>query len=674
VDDQGSSKIPVPVGEYAGRYLRRGLRTSGRAVDSSDVFDVTVVIPTRNEAGNVVELLRRLDDALGALRAEVLFVDDSDDETPSVIRDAAVQSRRPVRLLHREPGRREGRLGGAVVVGFQLARAPWAVVIDGDLQHPPEIVPALLREGLAPDVDLVYGTRYDASGDAGGLNGRVRELVSRLSTVLAKAVFPHRLRRVSDPMSGLFAIRLRALDLPNLKPAGYKVLLEVLAQSRLRRTAGVPYSFQERFSGQSKASLAEGVRFGVQLVALRLGVSVARLTQLAAFLVVGVSGVVVNTVALWVLSAAWLQLPYLLASVLATNVAIVWNFVMLEMWVFRKRRHGSFAAGFARFWMLNAALLPIQLGLLAVLVEGARLDPVVANVVTLVIVFVLRYVLTSTWVYSWNFAPADVLVAPRRRPAHAAPSGRAVPGPDPTIGATAERAHRRWPKGEAARPLRVVLPVAATLVAFPAAAVLSWQLLSTGGLAGAGFVAVCLAGVVIVALRAAPAAGEPDVHDRQLDVILAAPLLAAAVWLSFGWPTRLGPGMPWGVREVVAVTAFLVGASLLLLGTRLTARIRWALCQPLLSLPAVTGRPLLSGVLIATVVLVTAAVAVLGWLRNRAAPTESRQVNAHNGSHPLPRWRLAAAVVFALAMALGVVGIESGPVSHPVPVTAEQSR
>jgi hypothetical protein len=73
VDDQGSSKIPVPVGEYAGRYLRRGLRTSGRAVDSSDVFDVTVVIPTRNEAGNVVELLRRLDDALGALRAEVLL-------------------------------------------------------------------------------------------------------------------------------------------------------------------------------------------------------------------------------------------------------------------------------------------------------------------------------------------------------------------------------------------------------------------------------------------------------------------------------------------------------------------------------------------------------------------------------------------------------------------------
>ena len=86
-----------------------------------------------------------------------------------------------------------------------MARAPWAVVIDGDLQHPPEMVPSLLRAGLSTDVDLVYGTRYVGSGDAGGLNGRVRERVSRLSTILAKAVFPHRLRGVSDPMmSGFF--------------------------------------------------------------------------------------------------------------------------------------------------------------------------------------------------------------------------------------------------------------------------------------------------------------------------------------------------------------------------------------------------------------------------------------------------------------------------------------
>src|SRR5664279_2436087 len=230
--------------ESAPPILRRGLRRADRNGFLSDEFDVTVVVPTRNEAGNVDELLRRLDAALGSLRAEVLFVDDSDDDTPSVIRAAADRSSRPVRLLHREPGRRDGRLGGAVVAGFQLARAPWAVVIDGDIQHPPEAIPTLLTAGLSPDVDLVYGTRYDESGDAGGLSGRGREWVSALSTMLAKAVFPRKLRGVSDPMSGLFAVRLAALNLRELRPAGYKVLLEILAESRLGRMVGVPYSFQ----------------------------------------------------------------------------------------------------------------------------------------------------------------------------------------------------------------------------------------------------------------------------------------------------------------------------------------------------------------------------------------------------------------------------------------------
>jgi len=101
---------------------------------------VTVVVPTRNEAGNVHELLRRLDEALGDIVAEILFVDDSDDHTPQTVLAAAARSPRCVRLLHRPAGERGGGLGGAVVAGFRAARAPSAVVFDGDLQHPSEVV------------------------------------------------------------------------------------------------------------------------------------------------------------------------------------------------------------------------------------------------------------------------------------------------------------------------------------------------------------------------------------------------------------------------------------------------------------------------------------------------------------------------------------------------------
>jgi hypothetical protein len=79
--------------------------------------------------------------------------------------------------------------------------------------------------------------------------------------VLAKSLFPRRLQGITDPMSGFFAVRLGAVPLPTLRPTGYKILLEIVARSRLSRVRSVPYVFQPRAAGESKASLREGLRF-----------------------------------------------------------------------------------------------------------------------------------------------------------------------------------------------------------------------------------------------------------------------------------------------------------------------------------------------------------------------------------------------------------------------------
>ncbi|MEJ8642729.1 glycosyltransferase family 2 protein [Streptomyces sp. MS1.HAVA.3] len=101
---------------------------------------VTLIIPTFNEAGNVGELLRRLGEALpDHLPCEVLFVDDSTDDTPAVIEKAAADHPFPVSVLHREVA--VGGLGGAVVEGVKRADTDWIVVMDADLQHPPHLVP-----------------------------------------------------------------------------------------------------------------------------------------------------------------------------------------------------------------------------------------------------------------------------------------------------------------------------------------------------------------------------------------------------------------------------------------------------------------------------------------------------------------------------------------------------
>ncbi|OZB89897.1 MAG: glycosyl transferase family 2, partial [Microbacterium sp. 14-71-5] len=98
----------------------------------------TVIIPTFNERDNIAALISRVSAALSDRDGEILFVDDSTDDTPGVIRTLAASAPMPVRLLHRD--KPEGGLGGAVVEGIRSAAYDVCIVMDGDLQHPPELL------------------------------------------------------------------------------------------------------------------------------------------------------------------------------------------------------------------------------------------------------------------------------------------------------------------------------------------------------------------------------------------------------------------------------------------------------------------------------------------------------------------------------------------------------
>jgi putative flippase GtrA len=609
---------------------------------AGDLLHLTVIIPTRNEAPNVAEMLSRLDSALGDLDAEILFVDDSDDCTLAAIASAASGVERTVRVQHRDPQHRQGGLSGAVLAGMRSASAPWAVVLDGDLQHPPELVPMLLDVGRTERADLVYGTRYGGSGDTSGLSGRIRVMVSVLCTLIAKIAFPRRLKGITDPMSGLFAVRLGAVPLGALRPTGYKILLEVLARSSLSTVCALPYAFQPRFAGESKASVREGLRFLRHLTVLRLSLSEARLGQLARFLGVGLSGVVVNTTVLSSLTTSALHVPYLAASIIATHVSILWNFVLLERFVLRGVGTRPFLSALSRFWLLNVALLPVQLGLLALMVEVWNFRPVPANVLVLGMVFIVRYLATLGWVYGWKPTPVDAVVA--------TPAQNLV---EPA----AELAGRSHRAGREPRRylLRLVLPPLVTLVAFPAAAV-HLALAMTTVTAMVTSAAAISAGMVLAAVRSAPDPSEPDVHDRQLDVILALPLLAAALWLELGWADRPSLQEPLHSRDVVALALFLAATCLLLLGTRLTARLRWVLCLPLLALPWLGLHPDLRAALV-TLIVVMAGLALVRHVRRG----EARRHLASGRWQLLPRLQVGAASIGLVALALGSVAISAVP-------------
>ena len=307
---------------------------------------LSVVVPTFKERGNVAELVRRLDLALSGIAWEAIFVDDnSPDGTAQVVKDIARADPR-VRCLRRV-GRRG--LAGACIEGMLSSAAPYVAVIDADLQHDEKVLPAMLARLTGNEADLVAASRYVEGGSAEGLAGS-RDSISRLATRLT-----HRLvgTNLSDPMSGFFMMRRDRFDeiAPRLSPVGFKILLDIAATGGGRlRIAEQPYSFGERFDGESKFNAQIGVEF--------LGLLLAKMTgdlldpRFIFFAIVGSIGLVVHLTVLFL--ALHFTVPFPAAQLIATYVAMTGNFLLNNELTYRDRRLKGWAMlrGFVLFCLV----------------------------------------------------------------------------------------------------------------------------------------------------------------------------------------------------------------------------------------------------------------------------------------------------------------------------------
>ncbi len=310
---------------------------------------LSVIIPTRNEAESLAPLWARLQAALSGLDAEIWFVDDSDDDTPA--RLTALQgAHAEVRLLLRGGEERRGGLSTAVVAGLHMARGEYACVMDADLQHPPELIPEMLASAEA-GADLVVASRYLRGGDAGGLAGLTRHLVSRGAALVAQALF-REARQSTDPLSGYFLCRRPLVDGIEFRPVGFKILLELLVCVPGLRVVDVPLRFQRRAAGASKASARQGLLYLRHVASLFLEVEgSARRWKFGA---VGTSGLGLFLLGLWLVSGPG-GIPPLLAFLPAFALSFGWNTAWNWSWSFADRRHRP-EPGLLRSFLLRALL------------------------------------------------------------------------------------------------------------------------------------------------------------------------------------------------------------------------------------------------------------------------------------------------------------------------------
>jgi len=216
---------------------------------------ISIVVPTYREADNLPLVAKAVDEALAGVAHdyELLFIDDdSQDGSEGICEE--LSERFPVRIVVRKG---ERGLATAVIHGISVSSGDIVVVMDGDLSHPPSVIPSMTERLLSGESDFVLGSRYVEGGSIDEDRSLFRKLNSVIPSLLARPLCP-----LKDPMSGFFAFRRADMPDPSrLSPIGYKIALEIYAKGEFHNPSELPIHFAERQHGESKLTLEEQLNF-----------------------------------------------------------------------------------------------------------------------------------------------------------------------------------------------------------------------------------------------------------------------------------------------------------------------------------------------------------------------------------------------------------------------------
>jgi dolichol-phosphate mannosyltransferase len=258
-------------------------------------------------------------------------------------------------------GSKEG-LGKAYVRGMLHAIADGADEVfemDSDFSHDPKDVPRLLAM-LEKGYDFVIGSRYVKGGSIPKEWGVLRKLNSLGGNLVARYLAG--IARIRDCTAGFRCIKtdlLQRIDLSTIKTQGYGFQVSLLHAAYIRnaKIGEIPVHFVDRTAGESKLGLGDIIEFVLNAAAIRM-------TSMATFIkfcIVGASGVAVNLGVFALLMS--LGLNKYLASPLAIEVSILWNFMLNHKWTFRlrKTKHKTHVKGL-RFNLVSLLALCISYG------------------------------------------------------------------------------------------------------------------------------------------------------------------------------------------------------------------------------------------------------------------------------------------------------------------------
>ena len=370
---------------------------------------IVIVMPSYNEAENMPRMIEELFEKefpqIEGAEMHLLVVDDnSPDGTGKIVKEKEGRYEN----LHLLTGEKKG-LGWAYIRGFKYATeklgADAVMEMDADFQHPTRFVKGMVRAYLE-GADYVIGSRYIKGGSVPKEWALSRKMVSLFGNLFIRLVLVK--PRIHDLTTGFRLMRVKGvldkIDLDNLmEPERFAYKVDLLYQciKNAKKTVEVPLEFAPRLKEKSKFNPKEMI--STFKVAIILGIKDKQ--KFIKFGTVGFIGFLVNFFFLRVFRG--MGLPEVLAWLFSTELAIINNYVLNNIWTFREAKIGGLKKTFVKFFQFNvtsAGALAIQaiFGPLGVKLIGVEYDWLVLAVVVLLLVlpynyFMYNVVIWKTW-------------------------------------------------------------------------------------------------------------------------------------------------------------------------------------------------------------------------------------------------------------------------------------
>jgi len=358
---------------------------------------VSIIIPTYNEQENVTTISQAIRGVFPKdVPYEIIFVDDSTDETPEILKGLA-ESDSNVRFFHRED---EKGLGTAVMKGFELAKGSIVTVMDADLQHPPSMLIAMIHE-IKAGADIVIPSRFIPGGSDGGLRLH-RKVISAGARYLGKVALK-KLRRINDPTSGFFAVKKSVIRSASMNPIGWKILIEILVRGSYERVTEIPYRFQPRYCGKSKMSLKEQLNYVRHLFKLVLESKDDR--RFFTFIGVGLSGVLINMLCYGTFIHAGTEVSY--AAFISALIALTSNFFLNDRITWSDVRGQKHPVRALKYFVTSIIGIGINIGVLRMLYYDVHFTKLLSDLLGIGVATTWNYGASKLW--TWKSTATESL-------------------------------------------------------------------------------------------------------------------------------------------------------------------------------------------------------------------------------------------------------------------------